>query len=108
MCLFLWVYQEPPLVYALLHPVPVEITATEPEIAGLDLLHKSKHQKVLTRPIEALPDLTKISEAAAKLEDFLDILLKYVGSICDGSHQPDNVIGQSALGLVQSVPLDGL
>eukprot|EP00088_Acartia_fossae_P056439 TRINITY_DN6573_c0_g1_i13.p1 TRINITY_DN6573_c0_g1~~TRINITY_DN6573_c0_g1_i13.p1 ORF type:complete len:290 (-),score=87.68 TRINITY_DN6573_c0_g1_i13:513-1382(-) len=85
-------------------PVPVEVVASEPEIAGLDLLHKSKHQKLLTRPIEPLPDLTKISEAAAKLEDFLDVLIRYVGSVCDGSHQADNVIGRQLWDLVQSVP----
>jgi len=89
-------------------PVPVEMTATEPEIAGLDLLHKTKFQKTLTRPIEALPDLTKIAEASGKLEDYLDILLKYVESVCDGSQPADNVIGRQLWDLVQSVPkMDG-
>jgi len=87
-------------------PVPVEVTASEPEIAGLDLLHKTKLQKTLQRPstVEPLPDLTKIAEAAAKLEDYLDVLLKYVGSVCDGTHQADNAIGRQLWDLVQSVP----
>lgn len=85
-------------------PVPVEVTASEPEIAGLDLLHKSKFQKTLTRPIEPMPDLMKISEAAGKLEESLDILLKYIESVVEGQHTPDNAIGRQLWDLVQSVP----
>merc|ERR1739836_375327 len=40
-------------------PVKVEMMATEPEIAGLDLLHKTKHSKI--RSVEPVPELTKIA-----------------------------------------------
>ena len=57
-------------------PVKVEMTASEPELAGLDLLHKTKHSKV--RSVEPVPELTKIAEAADKMETMLDIVIKYV------------------------------
>ena len=57
-------------------PVKVEMIATEPELAGLDLLHKTKHSKV--RSVEPVPELTKIAEAADKMETMLDIVIKYV------------------------------
>merc|ERR1711973_109921 len=64
-------------------PVPVEVTATEPEIAGLDLLQKTKYMKV--RSVEPMPDLTKVSEASNKLENMLDVLLKYVDAVLQGT-----------------------
>lgn len=83
-------------------PVPVEVTASEPEIAGLDLLHKTKYMKV--RSVEPMPDLTKVSEASTKLENMLDILLKYVDAVLQGTEVPDNAIGRTLWDLVQSVP----
>jgi translation initiation factor 3 subunit F len=83
-------------------PVPVEITATEPEIAGLDLLHKTKYMKA--RAVEPMPDLTKISEAANRMEVMLEALLKYVEGVLDGSVTPDNAVGRTLWDLVQSVP----
>ena len=59
-------------------PVKVEMTAAEPELAGLDLLHKTKHSKV--RSVEPVPELTKIAEAADKMENMLDIVIKYVST----------------------------
>ena len=55
-------------------PVKVEMIATEPEVAGLDLLHKTKHSK--TRSVEPLPELKKIAEAADKNEVMLDIVIR--------------------------------
>ena len=55
-------------------PVKVEMIATEPEVAGLDLLHKTKHSK--TRSVEPLPELKKIAEAADKNEMMLDIVIR--------------------------------
>ena len=55
-------------------PVKVEMIATEPEVAGLDLLHKTKHSK--TRSVEPLPELKKIAEAADKNELMLDIVIR--------------------------------
>jgi len=83
-------------------PVPVEVTATEPEIAGLDLLQKTKYMKV--RSVEPMPDLTKVSEASTRLESMLDALLKYIEAVLDGSEVPDNAIGRTPWDLVQSVP----
>merc|ERR1712227_854782 len=59
-------------------PVKVEMMASEPEIAGLDLLHKTKHSK--TRSVEPVPELTKIAEDA------------------------DKTVGRALVNLVQSVP----
>ena len=55
-------------------PVKVEMMATEPEIAGLELLQKTKHSK--TRSVEPVPELTKIAEAADKMEMMLDIVIR--------------------------------
>jgi len=83
-------------------PVPVEVTATEPEIAGLDLLHKTKYMKV--RTVDPSPDLCKISEAANKLEVMLEALIKYVEAILEGTEVADNSVGRILTNLVQSVP----
>jgi len=83
-------------------PVPVEVTATEPEIAGLDLLHKTKYMKV--RTVDPSPDLCKISEAANKLEVMLEALIKYVEAILEGTEVADNSVGRTLTNLVQSVP----
>jgi len=83
-------------------PVPVEVVASEPEIAGLDLLHKTKHNKV--RCVDPMPDLVKISEASNKLETMLEALLNYVEAVLDGSQPADNAIGRQLWDLVQSVP----
>jgi len=83
-------------------PVPIEVIASEPEIAGLDLLHKTKFQKV--RAVEPMPDLTKVSEAASKQEAMLDTLIKYIEAVIDGSEVADNSVGRTLWDLVQSVP----
>jgi len=83
-------------------PVSVEVVASEPEIAGLDLLQKTKYMKV--RSVEPMPDLSKVSEASTRLESMLETLLKYVESVLDGSEVPDNAIGRTLWDLVQSVP----
>ena len=54
-------------------PVKVEMMATEPDIAGPDLLLKTKFSKV--RTVEPVPDLTKISMSADKLENMLGAVL---------------------------------
>jgi len=83
-------------------PVKVEIMATEPEIAGLDLLQKTKYSKV--RSVEPVPELTKIAEAADKMELMLDAVLKYVEAVLAGREEPDSSVGRALNDLVQSVP----
>lgn len=83
-------------------PVKVEMIASEPELAGLDLLHKTKHSKV--RSVEPVPELTKIAEAADKMETMLDIVIKYVESVLAGQEEPDSTVGRALVNLVQSVP----
>jgi len=83
-------------------PVKVQMTASEPEIAGLDLLHKTKHSK--TRLVEPVPELTKIADAADKMENMLDIVIKYVESVLAGREEPDSTVGRALVNLVQSVP----
>lgn len=83
-------------------PVKVEMIATEPEIAGLDLLHKTKLSK--QRSVEPVPELTKIAEAADKMEMMLDIVMKYVEAVLAGTEEPDSSVGRALITLVQSVP----
>merc|ERR1711928_134810 len=51
-------------------PVQVELVASEPEIAGLDLLNKTKFSKV--RTVEPMPELTKVADAADKMQVMLN------------------------------------
>lgn len=83
-------------------PVVVEMIATEPEIAGLDLLHKTKFSKV--RSVEPVPELTKVAESANKMQNMLDAVLKYVEAVLDGREEPDSSVGRALNDLVQSVP----
>merc|ERR1712227_1003398 len=83
-------------------PVKVEMTASEPELAGLDLLHKTKHSKV--RSVEPVPELTKIAEAADKMEMLLDIVIRYVEAVLAGREDADSTVGRALVNLVQSVP----
>merc|ERR1712002_1032282 len=63
-------------------PVKVELTAGEPEIAGLDLLKKTKFSKV--RSVEPVPELTKVADAASKMQNMLEAILSYVEAVLDG------------------------
>jgi len=83
-------------------PVKVEMIAAEPEVAGLDLLHKTKHSK--TRSVEPVPELKKIAEAAEKNEMMLDIVIRYVEAVLAGEEEPDSSVGRALVDLVQSVP----
>jgi len=83
-------------------PVVVEMVAGEPEIAGLDLLHKTKYSKV--RSVEPVPELTKISDAANKLEEQLDAVISYVEAVLAGREEADSSVGRALNDLVQSVP----
>jgi len=83
-------------------PVPVEITAYEPEVIGLDLLHKTKMTKL--RVVEPTTDLTRVSEGIAQLEIMLNDVIKYVEGVLKGEKAPDNAVGRKLLDLVNSVP----
>ena len=83
-------------------PVPVEITAYEPEVTGLDLLHKCKFTKL--RQVETIPDLARISEGTTKLEVMLDAVISYVQGVLEGRETPNNAVGRKLLDLVNSVP----
>jgi len=83
-------------------PVPVEITAYEPEVIGLDLLHKTKMTKL--RVVEPTTDLTRVSEGISQLEIMLNDVIKYVEGVLKGEKAPDNAVGRKLLDLVNSVP----
>lgn len=83
-------------------PVPVEITTYEPEVIGLDLLHKTKMTKL--RVVEPTTDLTRVSEGIAQLEIMLNDVIKYVEGVLKGEKAPDNAVGRKLLDLVNSVP----
>jgi len=83
-------------------PVKVEMVALGPEIAGLDLLHKTKHSK--TKSVEPVPELKKIAEAADKIESMLENVMKYVETVLAGTEEPDTAVGRALIDLVQSVP----
>merc|ERR1712109_194376 len=80
----------------------VDITPYEPEVTGLDLLHKCKFTKL--RQVETIPDLAKISEGTTKLEVMLDAVISYVQGVLEGRETPNNDVGRKLLELVNSVP----
>ena len=57
-------------------PIPVEIMATEPEVTGLDILHKTKSNKM--RQVAPTPDLAKVSEGIEKLEIMLNAVIQVI------------------------------
>ena len=83
-------------------PVPVEVMAYDPEVTGLDLLHKTKFAKM--RQVEPIPDLARISEGTAKLEKMLEAVITYVEDVQSGREKPNNAVGRKLLELVYSVP----
>jgi len=83
-------------------PVVVEMVASEPEIAGLDLLHKTKFSKV--RTVEPVPELTKVAEAANRMQGMLDAVISYVEAVLDGREEPDSSVGRALNDMVLSVP----
>jgi len=83
-------------------PVQVELVAAEPEIAGLDLLYKTKYSKV--RTAEPLSELSKVTEAAGKMQVMLDAVIQYVEAVLDGTQEPDNSVGRALKSLMLSVP----
>jgi len=83
-------------------PVQVELVASEPEIAGLDLLNKTKFSKV--RTVEPMPELTKVADAAEKMQVMLDAVIQYVEAVLDGTEEPDNSVGRALNDMIQSVP----
>jgi len=83
-------------------PVQVELVASEPEIAGLDLLNKTKFSKV--RTVEPMPELTKVADAAEKMQVMLDAVIQYVEAVLGGTQEPDNSVGRALNDMVQSVP----
>ena len=83
-------------------PVKVEMVAVGPEVAGLDLLHKTKHSK--TKSVEPLPELKKIAEAADKNEVMLETVLSYVEAVLAGTEVPNTSVGRALVDLIQSVP----
>jgi len=83
-------------------PVQVEMVATAPEIAGLDLLHKTRLSKV--RSVEPVPELSKVTESADKMQVMLEAVLQYVEAVLDGRQEPDTSVGRALNDLVQSVP----
>merc|ERR1712032_35064 len=78
-------------------PVQVELVASEPEIAGLDLLNKTKFSKV--RTVEPMPELTKVADAGDA-----GSVIQYVEAVLDGTEEPDNSVGRALNDMVQSVP----
>lgn len=83
-------------------PVPVDISAYDAEVTGLDLLQKTKFAKM--RQVDPIPDLAKISEGTTKLEIMLDAVIQYVEGVIEGKEVPDNSVGRRLLELVNSVP----
>ena len=55
-------------------PIPVEVTAYDPEVTGLDLLHKTKTNKL--RQVAPSPDLARVSEGIEKLELMLNTVIQ--------------------------------
>jgi len=83
-------------------PVVVEMVASEPEIAGLDLLHKTKFSKV--RSVEPVPELTKVAEAANRMQGMLEAVISYVEAVLEGREEPDSSVGRALNDMVLSVP----
>ncbi|WP_411016316.1 hypothetical protein, partial [Salmonella sp. s51884] len=56
------------------------------------------------RNIALIDDLSYVSKAANKLQDLLDIVLKYVDEVITGRISADNQVGRYLMDLVAKVP----
>ena len=59
-------------------PIPTEVIASDHEVTGLDLLHKTKFTKL--RQVEPTMDLKRVAEGITKLELMLDAVIQVFGT----------------------------
>ena len=52
--------------------------------------------------MEPLPELTKVTESADKMQQMLEALMLYVEAVLDGSQEPDSSVGRALHSLVSS------
>ena len=47
-----------------------------------------------------MPELTKVTESADKMQQMLEALMQYVEAVLDGSQEPDSSVGRALHSLV--------
>ena len=62
-------------------PVPVEVTYFEPERVGVELLNKTISTESEGRAAPMVPDLVRIGDMLAGVENVVDRLLQYVEDV---------------------------
>ena len=62
-------------------PVPVEVTYFEPERVGVELLNKTISTESEGRAAPMVPDLVRIGDMLAGVENVVDKLLQYVEDV---------------------------
>lgn len=82
--------------------IPVEITASDAEIVGVFTSQRSTRNA--NRIVEPQSDLCVISEATAKMEERLDVLLAYVNKVLNNEIRPDPKVGREIMRLLNCVP----
>lgn len=83
-------------------PIDVKLLQYDAEWVGIDRIHKGCFKKtgVVTVPSE----FQHVTEAIENLLSILDVVLKYVESVKEGTTEPDAKIGRFLYDLVHSVP----
>jgi len=83
-------------------PIPLDITTYEPEKVGLEWLQHGKHNP--KRITNMSTDLQQVAGACAKLQQKLDIVLKYVDDVLAGKIQADSNVGRELMEMINSIP----
>uniref|UniRef100_A0A2P2HZ91 Eukaryotic translation initiation factor 3 subunit F n=1 Tax=Hirondellea gigas TaxID=1518452 RepID=A0A2P2HZ91_9CRUS len=82
--------------------IPVEITATPPEIVGICATQKSKTAR--QRQVEPCSDLQLIADSSSKMEKDLTVLISYIDDVLSGKIAEDTQIGRELTRMVNQVP----
>ena len=83
-------------------PCRVEIMGYEPELVGMKLCQKTKHNK--QRSAEIVPDLDMISNAIQDMLQLTDVVLNYVDDVLSNAKPADSSIGRTLMDMIQSLP----
>jgi len=83
-------------------PCRVEIVGYEPELVGMKICQKTKHNK--QRSAEIVPDLDMISNAIQEMLQLTDVVISYVDDVLSNRKAADSSIGRTLMDIIQSLP----
>jgi len=83
-------------------PVPVDITAYEPERVGVELIQQGKLNP--KRSVSMVKDLDQVGRTCAQLQNNFGTVSAYVDQVLSGKIPADSTVGRTLMELVTSIP----